>query len=105
MERRCFVYIMTNKSGTLYTGVTGNLMRRVDEHKRKLVRGFTSKYKISRLAYFEEFPSMRLAITREKQIKGWRRTRKIALIENSNPAWEDLAADWYTERDSSLRSE
>ncbi len=83
---------MTNKrNGTLYTGITNNLTRRVYEHKHKLVEGFTSKYGLSRLVYYEVFDDIRLAIAREKQIKGWLRVRKLALIEAKNPEWNDLA--------------
>ncbi|MCG2770870.1 MAG: GIY-YIG nuclease family protein [Desulfobacterales bacterium] len=86
-----FVYIMTNKSGTLYTGVTNNLERRIYEHKHHLVKGFTSKYKIGKLVYFEETNDINAAISREKQIKGWLRKKKIALIESMNPGWKDLS--------------
>jgi putative endonuclease len=86
-----YVYIMTNRSRTLYTGVTSNLQQRVFQHKNKLVAGFTSRYRIDRLVYFEETPDIRDAIAREKQIKGWVRSKKIALIESINPAWEDLS--------------
>jgi putative endonuclease len=82
---------MTNKSRTLYTGVTNNLERRVHEHKQKLIPGFTTKYNISRLVYFEATQDVRAAIEREKQIKGWLRRKKIALIESVNPKWEDLS--------------
>jgi putative endonuclease len=90
-----YVYIMTNRSHTLYTGITNDLKRRVYEHKRKLIPGFTSKYNITRLVYFEETTDVEIAITREKQIKGWLRAKKIALIESANPDWRDLSADWY----------
>ncbi|MBI5096880.1 MAG: GIY-YIG nuclease family protein [Nitrospirae bacterium] len=103
--KQYYVYIMTNKSRTLYTGVTNNLERRVYEHKQKLVPGFTAKYNITRLVYFEETGDIQEAIAREKQIKGWLRTKKIALIKSVNPAWEDLSASWYDASDSSLRSE
>ena len=86
-----FVYIMTNKSGTLYTGVTNNLERRIYEHKQHLVKGFTHKYKINKLVYFEETNDIHAAISREKQIKGWLRKKKIALIESINPGWKDLS--------------
>ena len=89
-----YVYIMTNKSRTLYTGVTNDLRRRVYEHQHKLVPGFTSKYNITQLVYFEETSDVRLAIAREKQIKGWLRAKKIALIESMNPTWKDLSAEW-----------
>jgi putative endonuclease len=101
-----YVYIMTNRSGTLYTGVTNNLERRVYEHKWALNDGFTRKYNITTLVYFETAEDVRSAIEREKQIKGWLRSKKIALVESANPEWKDLADDWYgKERDSSLRSE
>jgi putative endonuclease len=93
--KQYYVYIMTNRSGTLYTGVTNDLERRVDEHKRKIGSKFTAKYNINRLIYFETFADIRDAIAREKQIKGWRRSKKIALIESMNPAWEDMSAEWY----------
>jgi len=83
---------MTNKSRTLYTGVTNNLERRVYEHKQKLIPGFTTKYNISRLVFFEATQDIRAAIEREKQIKGWLRSKKIALIESVNPQWEDLSS-------------
>ena len=98
-----YVYIMTNKLHTLYTGVTNNLRRRVYEHQHKLVPGFTSKYNITQLVYFEETTDVRLAIAREKQIKGWLRAKKIALIESMNPAWKDLSTEWL-EIDPALRS-
>ena len=90
-----YVYIMTNNTRTLYTGVTGNLERRVLQHKRKLLPGFTQEYHIDRLVYFETFSDIRDAIRREKQIKGWLRAKKVALIIAGNPAWRDLSADWY----------
>jgi len=89
-----FVYIMTNRSKTLYTGVTNNLERRVYEHKHHLVEGFTKKYNITKLVYFEETNDVREAISREKQIKGWLRRKKIELIESVNPEWNDLSEDW-----------
>ena len=90
-----FVYIMTNLSRTLYIGITNNLERRVYEHKHKLIPGFTRSYNITRLVYFEVTPDARSAIAREKQIKGWTRAKKIALIESSNPTWQDLSATWH----------
>ena len=101
-----YVYIMTNKSRTLYTGVTNNLKRRVYEHKRKLAPGFTSKYNITQLVYFESTPDVHAAIVREKQIKGWLRAKKISLVESVNLHWEDLSAGWYDSppRDPSLHS-
>ena len=91
------VYIMTNKSKTLYTGVTNNLVRRVAEHKRRLIPGFTLKYRISRLVFYESFSDVRDAIAAEKRIKGWLRSKKIALIESMNPHWNDLSAGWFDE--------
>jgi putative endonuclease len=89
-----YVYIMTNRSKTLYTGVTNNLQRRMYEHKHHLVAGFTSKYSITRLVYFEETSDVNAAIAREKHIKGWLRAKKVALIESSNPDWRDLSEEW-----------
>jgi putative endonuclease len=92
-----FVYIMTNRSKTLYTGVTNNLVRRVREHKMGTGTGscFGAKYKLDRLAYFERFEDIHNAIEREKRIKGWLRIKKIALIVSVNPAWRDSSQEWY----------
>jgi putative endonuclease len=79
----------------LYVGVTNNMHRRIFEHKNKLVPGFSKKYNLHRLIYFEAFGNIRDAIAREKQVKGWTRAKKIALVESVNPKWEDLAADWF----------
>ena len=100
-----YVYIMTNRSRTLYTGVTNDLERRVQEHKQKLVPGFTSKYNINTLAWYETFSNVGQAIEGEKRIKGWSRLKKLALIEAKNPHWEDLSDRWNGNGDSSLRSE
>lgn len=89
-----YVYIMTNKSKTLYTGVTNNLNRRVYEHKNKLLPGFTAKYNITKLVYYEIFNDINQAISREKQIKGWLRQKKIDLIESLNSEWNDLSEGW-----------
>ena len=86
-----YVYILTNKSKTLYTGVTNNLIRRMYEHKNKLVEGFTKKYNLTMLVCYELFNNINDAIRREKQIKGLLRKKKIALIEMINPKWEDLS--------------
>ena len=94
MGKEYYVYIMTNKSKTLYTGVTSNLMRRVQEHKEKLIEGFTSKYNIHILVYYESTSSVYAALAREKQIKGWLRAKKIALINSMNPEWKDLSEEW-----------
>jgi len=93
MTRRYYVYIMTNRSRTLYTGVTNDLSRRVYEHRQGIGSAFTAKYRIKHLIYVEEYSDVREAIAREKQIKRWRRSKKIALIESLNPDWEDLGAD------------
>ena len=90
-----YVYIMTNCSRTLYTGVTDDLIRRVYEHKSKLIDGFTKKYNITRLVYYEITGDVKAAIQREKQIKGWLRKKKITLIEAANPEWHDLSEGWY----------
>lgn len=86
-----FVYILASKSGVLYTGVTRGLDIRMLQHRFKTVEGFTKRYNITRLVYYERHAHIRAAIAREKQIKGWTRQRKIALIEASNPTWKDLA--------------
>ena len=96
MSKEYYVYIVTNKSRTLYTGVTNDLMRRVYEHKNKLIKGFTSKYHIQYLVYYETSSSIDSAIEREKQIKGWLRAKKIALIDSINPAWNDLSEEWFS---------
>ena len=94
--RQYWVYIATNAAKTLYTGVTNDLVRRMYEHRNHLVPGFTSKYKIDRLVHFEETSDVNEAIAREKQIKGWRREKKVRLIEAANPGWTDLSRDWWT---------
>ena len=94
MVRSYWVYILTNRrNGTLYIGVTNNLARRVWEHRQKVVPGFTQKYNLTRLVYFEETTDVRSAIAREKQLKGWLRAKKVALIEGVNPQWRDLYGD------------
>ncbi len=90
-----FVYIMTNRSKTLYTGVTSNLVRRVRDHKTRIGSQFAAKYRVDRLVYFERFEDIRNAIEREKQIKGLLRIKKIALIVSFNPAWRDLSEEWF----------
>ncbi len=90
-----FVYILTNKSGMLYTGVTNNLEQRLYQHKNKLNKGFTEKYNINRLVYFETTNDVTVAISREKQIKGMLRTKKLELIKSMNPCLVDLSEDWY----------
>ena len=94
MTRQPAIYILTNKkNGTLYTGVTSNLPRRIWEHKNKITQGFSAKYKLNQLVYFEVFDEMYLAISREKQIKGGSRKAKIKLIESINQDWKDLYPD------------
>ncbi|GAK52292.1 hypothetical protein U14_03543 [Candidatus Moduliflexus flocculans] len=91
MEKQYYVYIVTNKRNTtLYTGVTSNLARRIFEHKQKLVEGFTKRYNLDKLVYYELFKEVNDAIAREKQIKGGSRQKKIVLIEKVNPEWRDL---------------
>lgn len=91
-EKRYCVYIVTNLSGTvLYTGVTGNLARRIHEHQMHILRGFTDKYNCTKLVYAESLDDPNAAILREKQIKGWKREKKIALVNSFNPDWKDIA--------------
>ena len=92
-----YVYILASRSRTLYTGVTNDLTRRMAEHRDGLVPGFTVKYRIHRLVHVEVIPNIRAAIAREKQVKGWLRSKKIALIERTNPTWEDLSAAWFVQ--------
>jgi putative endonuclease len=89
------IYIVASQTRRLYVGVTSNLTKRVWQHKTKAFDGFTSQYNINRLVYFENYDDMRVAINREKQLKRWRREKKLALIERLNPCWIDLAEDWY----------
>ena len=90
-----YVYIITNKQNrTLYIGMTNNLERRMSEHKRGEIEGFSQRYRLTRLVWFEHFRDVDAAIAREKQLKGWLRAKKIALVEKENPRWFDLAADW-----------
>ena len=88
------VYIMAGESGVLYIGVTNHLESRTAQHKQKQVPGFTSKYNVTKLVYFEPFGDVRNAILREKQLKRWRREKKVTLIESINPAWRDLSEDF-----------
>jgi putative endonuclease len=95
-ELRPCIYIMTNKNnGVLYTGVTSNLFKRVSEHKDKMVAGFTSKYNVTKVVYYEEFKTMPEAIGREKQIKGGSRQKKMDLINSKNPEWKDLYEEFF----------
>jgi putative endonuclease len=103
-----FVYILTNRTRRLYVGVTNDLVRRVYEHRMHCVPGFTQRYNIDRLVYFESISEAAEAIAREKQIKDYARAKKLAMITWSNPEWTDLAKTWFVAvsmSDSSLRSE
>ena len=88
-----YVYIMASQSGVLYTGVTNDINRRVGEHKEGLMPGFTKKYKVNRLVYYESMPDVNAAIAREKQIKRWCREKRVKLIETINLGWDDLARE------------
>jgi len=92
-----WVYIMVSRTGTLYTGVTGYIDQRILQHKMDSIEGFTKRYQIHRLVYYETYDQVLRAIAREKQLKGWRRDKKIALIEKINPRWQDLAEHWGRE--------
>ncbi len=94
-RRSYTVYIMGSLSGTLYIGMTGNLLKRAFEHKFHRIEGFTDEHDVERLLYLESYDDVHKAIAREKQLKGWRREKKIALIESMNPHWLDLSKDWY----------
>jgi len=94
-ERIYSTYIVASRSHTLYIGVTGNLLKRIFEHKRRTHEGFSGKYNCNRLVWFESFTGPQGAIAREKQLKGWIRAKKTALIEKVNPAWNDLSEGWY----------
>jgi putative endonuclease len=95
--KRYYVYIMSNQSRTLYIGMTSDLEFRVAQHKQRHIPGFTAKYNCTKLVYFEEFTEVTQAIEWEKKLKGWVRRKKIALIEERNPQWDDLAQDWGAE--------
>ncbi len=102
--KRYYVYILASLSGTLYIGITDNLERRMVEHKESLIPGFTKQHSVNRLVYFEVYNDVRNAIRREKQLKVWRREKKIALICSTNPSRKDLAKDWYEGRGPSTRA-
>ncbi len=97
MDREYWVYIVASSSGTLYIGMTNNLFRRVLEHKSGELQGFAGQYGCNRLVYYEGFDDVLKAIDREKQLKGWIRAKKVALIESTNPRWQDLAEKWGSE--------
>ena len=91
MDKEYYIYLLTNQNNNvLYTGITNNLIRRVYEHKNKLQEGFTKKYNVNRLVYYEVYSDIADAITREKQIKGWSRKKKNTMVNQSNPDWKDL---------------
>ncbi len=93
-ERRYYVYIMASRSLNLYTGITDNIYRRALEHKHSAIEGFTKRYNINRLVYYETFKHVGNAIAREKQVKAWTRAKRIALIKSLNPTWQDMAEGW-----------
>ena len=96
MYKTYYVYLLANYSNTtLYTGVTNDLVRRVYEHKHKIISGFTSKYNVNKLVYFEETNDVRAALQREKEIKGWLRSKKNQLVESKNKSWQDLSKGWF----------
>src|SRR5215470_16609357 len=96
-EHKYWVYIVSSLTGTLYIGITGDLYTRICQHKAGEIEGFSSTYGCVRLVYYEAFDDVRKAIAREKQIKRWRRDKKIAIIEKMNPRWQDLAETWGRE--------
>jgi putative endonuclease len=95
MQKRNYVYIMANSRRTIYIGITNDLMRRVHEHKQKLVEGYTKRYNLNKLVYYDEIATSREAMAREKHLKGWLRKRKEELIESQNAGWQDLAFTWF----------
>ena len=95
MDYSYYVYILASRSRTLYVGVTNDLIRRMCQHRSGVFGGFSSDYKIRRLVYFEQHGWIGQAIAREKQLKRWRREKKVWLIERENPTWEDLSDDWF----------
>ena len=92
--KQYYVYIMSSATRVIYTGVTNNLERRVYQHKSRLVKGFSAKYNTHKLVYFEQTNDVRVAIEREKELKGWNRAKKLALINQLNPTWVDLSLSW-----------
>jgi len=97
-ERLYYVYILASASRVLYTGMTNDLKRRVHEHKQKRIAGFTEKYNVTQLMHYEVFGDVRLAIAREKQVKAWRREKRVALVSEHNPSWRDLSEDWLARK-------
>ena len=95
LDKHYYVYILTNKNdNVLYTGFTNNIYTRISQHKHKIIKGFASKYNCGKLVYYETFNDVKLAISREKEIKKWRREKKINLINSLNPEWKDLSENW-----------
>jgi putative endonuclease len=92
--KQSWVYILSSKTGTLYIGVTSDIYKRILQHKTRETPGFASRYDCDRLVHLEEFAHILSAISREKELKGWRRSKKLSLIEANNPQWRDLAANW-----------
>ncbi len=106
-DRRYYTYIMASTSGVLYTGSTSDLVRRVYQHKHGLLSRFTAEYAVTKLVYYEQTPNSRAAVEREREIKRWRREKKVHLFEMVNPGWIDFAAGWFPDisvQDPSLRS-
>ena len=101
--RAYYVYMLSSKTGTLYVGITNDLLRRMYEHKTGMTEGFTKKYSVNRLVYYEEIDNVDQAILREKQIKKWARSKKIALIKATNHQWKDLSEDWFDEAELGLK--
>jgi putative endonuclease len=105
--RAFFVYILASRSGVLYVGSTCDLARRTYQHRRGLIPGFTKQYNVNRLVWYDVTPNSRAAVEMEREIKSWRREKKVALIQATNPGWQDLAVDWLPRsdgQDPSLRS-
>ncbi len=98
-----YVYILASKAGVLYTGITNDLYNRTFQHKEKVNPGFTKKYQVDSLVYYETFSTPLAAIKREKQIKSYRREKKVALIDSTNPAWADLSEGWYDKSQTETR--
>ena len=99
MPKNYYTYILASKrNGTLYIGVTNDLVRRVHEHKNHIIKGFTERYNVNMLVYFEQTADIREALQREKQLKKWNRKWKLELIEKLNPEWEDLSKDWIPDQ-------
>jgi putative endonuclease len=102
-DRWYYFYIMASRSRNLYCGVTSDMFKRAWQHKHHRLRGFTARYNIDRLVYYELYSDIRSAIDREKQVKRWSRSKKLTLIESKKPTWIDLAAEWYGNADPSTR--